>query len=235
MTLLVAALVAVAVLVARPARPSPRDRVVAVGAPQVAPASADPPTAPPLLRGTVILAGLAGAVLLLLAGVSRWTPALLAIGVVATARSRRPPAPTAELPLVVDLLAAGLRGGALLPAALDVGAGSAGPVLGGRLASVSRALRAGAAPADAWSGCAVDPDLAQVARICLRGGGTGASSAAELERLSRRLRARRRHDLDARSARASVWVVLPLCLCFLPAFVLVGVVPMAVSLLETVR
>ena len=236
MTVLAAALVAAAVLVVRPARRSARNRVAAVGAPGPPPVSVDPSSAaPPTLRRTVVLAGLTGVALLLLTGVSRWTLALLAVGLVATARSRRPPAPATELPLVLDLLAAGLRGGALLPAALEVAAGAAATDLGERLGSVGRALRAGSYPAEAWSECAVDADLVQVSRICTRVGASGASSAAELERLSRRLRARRRHDLDARSARASVWVVLPLCLCFLPAFVLVGVVPMAVSLLETVK
>jgi Flp pilus assembly protein TadB len=150
-------------------------------------------------------------------------------------RPRRPSRPAVELPLVVDLLAATLRGGALLPTAVEVAAGAATADLRDRLTLVARALRAGAEAEEAWAGCTTDPELVQVARICLRTGGSGAGAAAELERLARRLRVRRRTDTDARSARAAVWVVLPLCLCFLPAFVLVGVVPMAVGLLAGVR
>jgi pilus assembly protein TadC len=41
--------------------------------------------------------------------------------------------------------------------------------------------------------------------------------------------------VQERVARASVWVVLPLGLCFLPAFVLVGVVPIVMGLLHTLH
>lgn len=225
--------------------------VLLVGAPATTPGSrlrriihrprrppAEPPTATAMattsLRRPLLVAGALGGGLLLL-GFSRWMLAIpLVLGVLLARHHRRPRA-AAELPLVVDLLAATLRGGALLPMAVEVAAGAARTQAREQLLPVARSLEAGADAAEAWSGCAADTELAAVARICARTGVSGSSAAAELERLARRMRARRRTDVDTRSARAAVWVVLPLCLCFLPAFVLVGVVPMAIGLLEAVR
>jgi Flp pilus assembly protein TadB len=234
-TLLAAAMVAVAVLVLAQPRPTARQRVRAVAPLTTRTEHGSMPGPSPFLRRPVLLAGLGGAGLLLVTGLGRWTLPIVGVGLVAAVRSRRPPAAPTELPLVVDLLASSLRGGALMPAGLETATGAAGPELGRLLASVAGALRSGAEATEAWAEIAADSHLAPVARICTRVGGSGASCAVELERLSRRLRTARRSDLDARAARAAVWVVMPLCLCFLPAFVLVGVVPMAVSLLQSLR
>ena len=236
MIVVAAVLAAVAVMV-RPVRGRVRDRVAALlpeaRVDESRPAAAQPPSS--ALRPRVLLLGVAGVVLLVVTGWSSWTLPVLAVGLFATARSRRTPPAATELPLVIDLLSASLRGGALLPAALEVAAGATGQQLRDRLLAVARNLRTGGDVVDAFAELDGEADLVAVARICTRTGGTGAASADELERLARRLRTRRRSELDARTARASVWVVLPLCLCFLPAFVLVGVVPLAVSLLATVR
>jgi hypothetical protein len=60
----------------------------------------------------------------------------------------------------------------------------------------------------------------------------GPAAAPEISRAAERLRMRGNAEAQRRIARAGVWVVLPLGLCFLPAFVLVGVVPVAVGLLQ---
>jgi pilus assembly protein TadC len=77
--------------------------------------------------------------------------------------------------------------------------------------------------------------LAQVARTTVRTTQTGAAAADELRRVAARLRGRRRADVQQRVHRASVWVVVPLGLCFLPAFVLVAVVPVVIGLLSSLR
>jgi Flp pilus assembly protein TadB len=136
----------------------------------------------------------------------------------------------ADVPLVADLLAAGLAAGVTLPDALRAAGVAAGPALVWRVADVVDALSSGEPPEQAWAGWMTHPHLAPVARICVRTSGSGAAAAAELTRIAARLRARRRAAADQRVAQASVWVVMPLGLCFLPAFVLVGVVPLALGL-----
>jgi hypothetical protein len=49
------------------------------------------------------------------------------------------------------------------------------------------------------------------------------------------LRAQRRAAAQHRVRQASVWLVVPLGLCFLPAFILVAVVPLVVGLLPSLR
>ena len=58
----------------------------------------------------------------------------------------------------------------------------------------------------------------------------GASPVPLLRTAADRLRSRRRAETRAAAGRLGVQLVLPLTLCYLPAFVLVGLVPLVVSL-----
>lgn len=162
-------------------------------------------------------------------------PLVIAMGVVTgvvvlAARRPRPLPPDPDLPLVVDLLAACLRAGAALPMALRAAAaGSRGHSAKACLHTAS-ALDAGSAPDVAWSPWSRSPEAAAVAQVCLRVSASGAAAADELSRVAARVRARRRAALAQRAQRAGTWVVVPLGLCFLPAFVLVGVVPIGLGL-----
>jgi len=73
------------------------------------------------------------------------------------------------------------------------------------------------------------PEFAAVGRLCSRAAVTGAAVAAELHRVAAAQRTALDTSRRRRLQRASVWLVLPLGLCFLPAFVLVGVVPLVVG------
>jgi pilus assembly protein TadC len=172
-----------------------------------------------------------------------------AVAVAATYRwlSRRPdPAQmaqargiAADLPFAADLLASALRGGV----ATEVAAGCAGRALGGplgeRLQRVERALRLGSPADEAWSyliagGRADDPaDTAarRLVRAAVRSQHSGAALAGSLLRVADDLRADRLIAADADGRRAGVLIVLPLGLCFLPAFVLAGLVPVIVAVL----
>ena len=70
-------------------------------------------------------------------------------------------------------------------------------------------------------------------RVFRRASETGAATAAELNRIAARLRVTRRTEAQAKAARAGIWIVLPIGLCFLPAFLAVGVVPLAWGLLRS--
>jgi pilus assembly protein TadC len=140
----------------------------------------------------------------------------------------------AALPEAADLLAAALRAGAPPGhAAAVVGSAVAGPV-GERLVRVAHALRLGDPPARAWEHLADLPGGERVARVAVRSADSGAALARALARLADELRATRAADADAAARRAGVLVVLPLGLCFLPAFLLAGVVPVVIAVLDGV-
>lgn len=150
----------------------------------------------------------------------------------------RPPAVRVDpddVPVVVDLIAGCLAAGAALPDALDAAAVAGGELMGAECRAVASALRSGMPADEAWCGWLSDPWLAPVARTAVRTAQTGAAAAADLRRTSTRLRARRRSAAQHRVRQASVWLVVPLGLCFLPAFVLVAVVPLVVGLVPSLR
>ncbi|HET7529595.1 MAG TPA: type II secretion system F family protein [Mycobacteriales bacterium] len=172
----------------------------------------------------------AGAAALFFVTVGGVAGAVAAAVVVLVARRRRAPEPPMDVPLVADLLASCLAAGASMADALRAAA-AASP--GSRLMcmSVADRLRRGTAAEDAWSQWLARPELAAVARVCVRSTGTGSATTSELLRIGDRLRVRRRAERARQAQRAGVWVVLPLGFCFLPAFVLVGIVPFAVGLI----
>jgi pilus assembly protein TadC len=140
---------------------------------------------------------------------------------------------TVDLPLVLDLLAACLAGGAALPAAAAAVAAALPGPCADRLDAVARALALGSAGPDAWSLLATgDPDdpLAPAARMLARAAEGGMPVAGAVGRLAEDARAASRASAEQAARRVGVLVVAPLGLCFLPAFVLLGVVPVVAGL-----
>ncbi|GAA3730811.1 type II secretion system F family protein [Salinactinospora qingdaonensis] len=142
---------------------------------------------------------------------------------------------TAALPVAVDLLVACLRSGGTVPASLEAVARAVGGPLGGELGEVAQQLRLGAEPAVAWRAATGPPELHALARTLTRASATGAPAADLLQRHATDCRRSARARALALSQRLGVLVVAPLGLCFLPAFVLIGVVPLAVGLLPELR
>lgn len=138
---------------------------------------------------------------------------------------------TDDLPVLIGLLASGIRAGVTLPACLTAVSGAARGGLGEELAAVSEQLRLGAEPALAWRRSALPEPLVEVGRDLARATETGAPVADLLDRHVADLRRQVKARTTARIERMGVLVVAPLGLCFLPAFILVGVVPMAADLL----
>lgn len=236
---MVAAMLAVACLI-RPRRAA-GERLGAV-------VRADPNTpgpVPPPRRAAArsMLARLAAAAIVLCAGAAVIGGAVgLAVGLAAAAAVwLLRPIPAVEsvdadgVAVVVDLVAGCLAAGAGLPDALDAAAVAADDVLRAACGAVAGALRSGTPPAEAWRPWLRDPWLGPVARTAQRTAQTGAAAAAELHRTSARLRARRRALAQRRVRQATVWLVVPLGLCFLPAFVLVAVVPIVIGLVPSLR
>jgi len=139
----------------------------------------------------------------------------------------------ADLPLLLDLLSSCLAGGAALPeAARAVAAAVPGPA-GRRLGSVAAMLAVGAPPHEAWGALSAgrpDDPLGPAARALARAADGGAPVAAAVARMAGEARADARSTAEQAARRVGVLVVAPLGLCFLPAFVLLGVVPVVAGL-----
>ncbi|WP_029289776.1 type II secretion system F family protein, partial [Cellulomonas sp. HZM] len=130
--------------------------------------------------------------------------------------------------LLLDVLDAALSSGAPVPRALQVVGACVGGDDGAALARAAGALVLGASWDRAWAGstsaCAALADALEPAWT------SGVSPGPLLRAEADRLRRERRTAARAAAATLGVRLVLPLGLCFLPAFVLLGLVPMVVSL-----
>jgi Flp pilus assembly protein TadB len=130
-----------------------------------------------------------------------------------------------DLPLAVDLLAACATAGRPPEESLAVVRRAVGGALGARLGEISARLALGADPATEWTRCARDPQLSGLARAMQRSAESGAPLAEGLARLAEDHRRDRRTRNQMRARNVGVKAAAPLAACFLPAFMLVGVVP----------
>ncbi len=129
------------------------------------------------------------------------------------------------LPLAGELLAAALTSGADPGSALRAVGTAVGDPLGACLEQVARAMDLGSSPEDAWAELMADPVTAVLARPMVRAAASGAPSARTLARMSDELRRQAGARAAHRAEVVGVRAVGPLGLCFLPAFVVLGVVP----------
>ncbi|THA62392.1 hypothetical protein E6P78_23430 [Streptomyces sp. A0958] len=164
-------------------------------------------------------------------GAWRWQRARLgqAAGLAAEEKARAAEA-ARQLPLAADLLAACISAGAgPTEAAEAVGESLGGPV-GEQLARTAAEIRLGGDPAVAWGRFGGIPGAAALASCLDRAGSTGAPAAVPVARMAEALRAERARAAVARAQRAAVMVTAPVGLCFLPAFLAVGVAPVVIGL-----
>lgn len=155
----------------------------------------------------------------------------------------------AAAPPAVDLFAAALAAGLLPVDAATVVATAlqgetdaensgarcepAEPVreIAARFAAAAGALREGVEPELAWRVLSVDAATAPVAAAALRASRTGAPASETVAKAARDTRNAAHQAAQAQIRAVAVRATAPLALCFLPAFVLVGVVPTALGLL----
>ncbi|MFD8589805.1 type II secretion system F family protein [Streptomyces sp. NPDC059637] len=146
------------------------------------------------------------------------------------ARARHTEQVVRQLPPTADLLAACLAAGAgPQEAAGAVGRSVRGP-LGALLLRAAAELRLGADPAQCWERFAAEPGAAELGRCLEHACTTGVPPAAAVTRLAEQGRLRHARSAQARARRAGVLATAPLGLCFLPAFLLVGVAPVVMGL-----
>ncbi|MFD4941025.1 type II secretion system F family protein [Streptomyces sp. NPDC058239] len=183
-----------------------------------------------LATGVVLIGGLPGftAGLAGVYGAWRWQRARRSresgVGAVEAAQVSR------QLPLAADLLAACISAGAgPREAAEAVGESLGGPV-GVSLARTAAEIRLGGEPAVAWGRFGEIPGAGALSRCLDRAGSTGAPAAEPVARLAEAMRAERASAAVARAQRAGVLITAPVGLCFLPAFLAVGVAPVVIGL-----
>jgi pilus assembly protein TadC len=201
--------------------------------------------APPRPGRDLTKLGAIAAGLAVLVVVGGWAGVVLAVPAAAVAhrllRRIEPPAArdqrereTADLPVAADLLAATLKAGAPVDRAAAAVAEALGGPLGERLSAVARSLRLGAEADEAWDHLRRTPGGERLATAAVRSSASGAALAGALARLADDLRADRAVAVESAARRAGVLIVLPLGLCFLPAFILAGLLPVIVAVLGDV-
>jgi pilus assembly protein TadC len=136
----------------------------------------------------------------------------------------------------LDVLAVCLSAGMAVSAAAAAAAPSAPPKLAQVLHRAADLLSLGADPSVAWS---ISPDLpvgpmdAQtdaLLRLARRSASSGAALAGGVSELADQSRHDAAHAAAAAAERAGVLIAGPLGLCFLPAFVCLGIVPVVAGL-----
>ncbi|MER7838327.1 type II secretion system F family protein [Streptomyces sp. NPDC096040] len=179
--------------------------------------------------GWVLVGGVVGVLLGLgvAVGLWRWRRQEADAGRAAQAEASRA---ARQLPLASDLLAACIAAGAgPVVAAQAVGEALGGPV-GEGLARGAAEVRLGGEPADAWRRLAALPGAAALARLLERADESGMPAATPVARLAADARAEWARSATARARRAAVLISAPVGLCFLPAFIAVGVLPVVIGL-----
>ncbi|MCZ2858318.1 type II secretion system F family protein [Blastococcus sp. VKM Ac-2987] len=182
------------------------------------------------------LAGGAGVAAGLLVGGIAGVLTAIGVAVAGERLLRRGPDPDEEtraalardLSAACDLLAACLAAGLPVAGALAAVGGAVPAPLGPCLRTVAAVQRMGAAPRQAWA--EVPAELAALGRALVRAGESGAAAVPALSALAAETRAADRAGAEAAVQRAGVWVLAPLGVCFLPAFVCLGVVPLVLGI-----
>lgn len=143
------------------------------------------------------------------------------------ARSGRDPLALAS---ALDVFAVCLSCGMSVSAAAAAAGQSAPPALRLVLQRASELLALGAAGEEAWSTATDDPACQALLRLARRSSVSGAALASGVADLAEQSRHEAAHSAVAAADRAGVLIAGPLGLCFLPAFVCLGIVPVVAGL-----
>lgn len=173
-----------------------------------------------------VLGGIPGRVAALPVGVACW---VLAGRAESASERRRRESLRTELPVVVLLLASALEAGAAPGEAVAVVCEALPGAAADALAPVAARLRLGAQPDEAWS--RVPPELAPLGRAMARAQVSGAPVVATVSRLASDLARTARAEAEDRARRVGVKAAVPLGVCLLPSFLLIGIVPVVGGLI----
>jgi pilus assembly protein TadC len=134
-----------------------------------------------------------------------------------------------DLPIAIDLMAACARAGLPLSLVIPPVAQAVGGPLERRLRMVTSRWDLGADPVREWQALTADPVLNALGAAMVRAHRSGAPLADTLVRVAADARRERRSRALAAARSVAVSSAAPLTMCFLPAFLLVGVVPTVIG------
>ncbi|MDR2974548.1 MAG: type II secretion system F family protein [Propionibacteriaceae bacterium] len=134
-----------------------------------------------------------------------------------------------DLPNALDCVQACVRAGQPLRNAIEIVRDTVHSAVSSRLATVINAVSVGMSDAEAWGTLKDDPVMGAVARDLARSAEWGTAVTEVLAGHSVELRRRGRSVRLTKARSVGVQTVLPLGLCYLPAFILLGVVPVLVG------
>jgi Flp pilus assembly protein TadB len=129
-----------------------------------------------------------------------------------------------------DLLAACLRAGLPVPAAVTAIADDLPADAGRALRATAELLAMGADPVDAWTPAMACPHTATLARGARHTARSGTALADVVAALAETVRDSAGDAAEARAQRAGVLIAAPLGVCFLPAFICLGIAPVVAGL-----
>lgn len=135
-----------------------------------------------------------------------------------------------QAPDAVDCLASCLAAGAPLWSAMPVVATAFGDPIGGMWRRAGDRHALGSPPDEVFAEWLEEPLLAPVGRLLVRASESGGALSTSLVACAQRMRDERAGALESRAKAVGVKAVLPLGACFLPAFILLAVVPIIASL-----
>ena len=136
----------------------------------------------------------------------------------------------AQLPMVCDLLSATLASGASIAAAMSAVSVAVSEPASATLHRVERALQLGTPASQVWSTPQAEPEFVRIAEAFLRSSESGAPIAELLVGVADDERRVKRSAVEVAARSAGVKAVMPLAACYLPAFILLGVVPVVASM-----
>ena len=131
---------------------------------------------------------------------------------------------------IADMLSAAVSAGVHIDVAVRTIADAIDEPAARAMRRVAHARSLGASAAEAWSGCPAP--LEPIAQAIVRTERSGAGLVDVLHGVADDARRAHRTQVEVAARTAGVRAVAPLAACFLPAFLLVGVVPVVVSLIE---
>jgi Flp pilus assembly protein TadB len=134
-----------------------------------------------------------------------------------------------DLPVAVDLLSACALAGLPVMAALPTVARALGGPIAQRFDTLHARWGLGASVPEEWERLAADPALHRLGSAMVRAHRSGAPVVATLGRLASDVRRERRSGLLEAARAVGVKAAAPMAACFLPAFMLIGVVPTIVG------
>lgn len=146
----------------------------------------------------------------------------------AARRRRVTPAAECDPAVLLDLLDVALAAGTSVPGALEALGSAVSPdPAAGPLRAAGASLRLGGGWREAWEPC--PPQLVPLAEALEPAWSDGVDPCPLVRQAAATIRARRRRASQEAAERLASRLVLPLGLCFLPAFVLLAMAPVLLS------